>query len=211
MAKIVETLDEIAGGRFIFGIGSGSGDREAESFGYPKDHVYSRFAEALDILLPLLSNGTVEHRGTFYQAVDLELRPRGPRPGKIPLMIGGHGPKMMRLAAQHADIWSAYATESSHPKALIPLIDEFERACEEVGRDPSSIGRSMGVFVEPTEVSGGAAAGLGEPIRGSAQKIAEEITELAALGVTQVEIWPWPFTLAAVEALAPVVAALDHA
>lgn len=209
-AKIVETLDEIAGGRFIFGLGSGSGDREAEAFGYSTDHVHKRFVEALDIVLPLLSSGRVDHRGTYYQAVDLELRPRGPRPGKIPLMIGAHGPKMIRLAARYADVWSGYATESSQPKAFVALLDEVNRACDEVGRDPRSIGRSIGVIVEPTEITGAAALGLGEPIRGPAQKIAEEIAEFAAVGVTQIEIWPWPFTLAAIEALAPVVAALDR-
>lgn len=117
----------------------------------------------------------------------------------------------LRLAARHADVWSAYATESSHPSAFVALLDEVNRACEEVGRDPGSIGRSVGVFVEPTDVGGAAAVGLGEPIRGPAQRIAETIAEFAAAGVTQVEIWPFPFTLATVEALAPIVAALDHA
>ncbi|HEV3123825.1 MAG TPA: LLM class flavin-dependent oxidoreductase [Candidatus Dormibacteraeota bacterium] len=210
-AKIVETLDEIAGGRFVFGIGSGSGDSEAEAFGYPRDHVYTRFEEALEILLPLLKTGRVEHRGTYYQATDLELRPRGPRPGGIPLMIGAHGPKMIRLAARHADVWSGFATEGSHAAGFVPLLDEVTRACDEVGRDPASIGRSVGVFVEPTEATGAAASGVGEPIRGSAQKIAEAIAEFAAAGVTQVEMWPWPFSLNTVEALAPIVAALDQA
>lgn len=210
-AKIVETLDEISAGRFILGIGAGAGDREAEAFGYPKDHVYSRFEEALEILVPLLRAGKADHHGTYFQAVDLELRPRGPRPGKIPLMIGAHGPKMMRLAAKHADIWSGYATEGSKPKTLAPLLDAFSTTCEVVGRDPASIGRSLGVVVEPTKATGAAAAGYGEPIRGSAQEIAEAIAEFGALGVTQIELIPWPLTLASIEALSPVVAALDRA
>ncbi len=126
-------------------------------------------------------------------------------------MIGALGPKMIRLAARHADIWSGYATESSHPAAFISLLDEVNRACEEVGRDPGSMGRSVGVFVEPTEASGAAAVGLGEPIRRPAERIAETIAAFATVGVTQVEIWPFPFTLATVEALGPIVAALDHA
>lgn len=211
-AKIVETLDEISGGRHVFGIGAGSGGGgEADAFGYRRDHAYSRFAEALDVLLPLLKTGRVEHQGAYYQATDLELRPRGPRPGGIPLVIGAMSPKMIRLAARHADIWTGFATEDSHASAFGDLLGEVSRACEEVGRDPRSLGRSVGVFVEPTEASGTAASGLGEPLRGPAQRIAEGIAEFAAAGVTQVEMWPMPFSLAAVEALAPIVAALDQA
>jgi alkanesulfonate monooxygenase SsuD/methylene tetrahydromethanopterin reductase-like flavin-dependent oxidoreductase (luciferase family) len=213
-AKIAETLDEIAGGRFIFGIGSGSGDSEAEAFGYPKDHIYSRFADALDVLVPLLRIGQVDHHGPYHQAVDLEMRPRGPRPGKIPLMIGAHGAKMMRLAARHADIWSGYASDGTNPSALVPLLDEFDRACEDVGRDPGSIGRSIGIALEPTEATMFAAVGLGEALRGSPQKIAEVIAEFAALGsnkVTHIELMIWPCDPATVETLAPMVEALDRA
>ena len=42
-AKAVETLDEISGGRFVFGLGSGHAGRQAHAFGLPEDHVYGRF------------------------------------------------------------------------------------------------------------------------------------------------------------------------
>jgi alkanesulfonate monooxygenase SsuD/methylene tetrahydromethanopterin reductase-like flavin-dependent oxidoreductase (luciferase family) len=208
--KIVETLDEIAGGRFVFGLGAGSaGGGEAEAFGFPRDHLYSRFEEALDIIVPLLRTGTAEHRGTYYQATALELRPRSSRNGAIPLMIGAHGPKMMRLAATHADIWSGFAIERSDAEAFVPMLQEVDRACAEIGRDPKTLGRSVGVFVEPTQATGAAELGLGQPVRGSASDIAKALRAFAGYGVTQVEIWPWPFSLASVEALAPVIAGLD--
>ena len=105
-AKAVETLDEISGGRFVFGLGSGHAGRQAHAFGLPEDHVYSRFAEAVEIIVPLLRRGHAESEGTFHAARDLEHRPVGPRPGRIPIMMGAKGPKMLRLAALHADIWS---------------------------------------------------------------------------------------------------------
>ena len=117
-AKAVETMDEISGGRFVFGLGSGHAGRQAHAFGLPEDHVYGQFEEAVQIIVPLLRQGRADFEGTFHAARDLEQRPLGPRPGRIPIMIGAKGPKMLRLAALHADIWSWYVEERSD-------LDEF--------------------------------------------------------------------------------------
>lgn len=59
-AKAVETLDEINGGRFVFGLWSGHAGRQAHAFGLPEDHVIGRFAEAVEIIVPLLRHGRVD-------------------------------------------------------------------------------------------------------------------------------------------------------
>src|SRR5258705_1557266 len=46
-AKAVETIDEISGGRFVFGLGSGHAGRPAHAFWLPEDHVHRRFAQAI--------------------------------------------------------------------------------------------------------------------------------------------------------------------
>src|SRR5207249_10001606 len=56
-AKAVETLDEVSGGRFVLGLGSGHAGRQAHAFGLPEDHVVSRFEEAIEIIIPLLRTG----------------------------------------------------------------------------------------------------------------------------------------------------------
>ena len=43
-------------------------------------------------------------------------------------MLGAHGPRTMRLAAQHADIWSAFATESSLPEWFEPMLGRLDEA-----------------------------------------------------------------------------------
>jgi alkanesulfonate monooxygenase SsuD/methylene tetrahydromethanopterin reductase-like flavin-dependent oxidoreductase (luciferase family) len=208
-AKVVDTLDEISGGRFVFGLGTGGADAEMAAFGFALDHVYGRFEEALELMLTALKTGHADHEGTYYRAKDLELRPRGPRAGRVPLVLGARGPKTMRLAARHADVWSWYATESSHPDAFVEMLAQLDAACIEVGRDPKRIGRSIGVIVEPTAETGSEASGFGVPIRGSAQQIADELASFGEIGVTQLELIPWPGTLGAVEALAPVLELLD--
>ncbi len=207
-AKAAETLDEISGGRFVFGLGSGHSGRQGHAFGLPEDHVYGRFEEAIEIIVPLLRGGRVEFEGTYHAARDLEHRPVGPRPGKIPLMIGAKGPRTLQLAVRHADIWSWYVEERSDLEEFGPRLAALEAACVELGRDPASIGRSAGIIVEPTEISGAASA-LARPIRGSGEAIADGLRAFATGGYTQVEALLWPPTIAAVDAMAPVLELLD--
>ncbi len=208
-AKIVETIDEISGGRFLLGLGAGHAGKQGEAFGYPPDHTIGRYEEALHIIVPLLREGRADFHGTFHSAGGLEQRPRGPRPGGVPIMLGGHGPRTMRLAVQHADIWSAYATENSLPGAFEAMLTALDAACAAAGREPGSLGRSIGVWVEPTDDHGAEAADFGVPITGTADEIAGTFTAFADMGATRLEVMLWPNTVAAVEAMRPVLAALE--
>lgn len=207
-AKVAETLDEIAGGRFLLGLGSGHSGVQGDAFGYPPDKVVSRYAEALKIIVALLRTGHADYHGVHHRATDLQHIPHGPRPGAIPIMLGGHGPRTMRLAVDHADIWSAFATGSSLPEAFGSMLNQLDGICGEAGRDPSTLGRSIGVFVETTDDHSAEEIGLGVPIAGSSTRIAETIAGFGDLGVTRVEINLWPPSPAALEAFAPVLEAL---
>ncbi|MEO8468890.1 MAG: LLM class flavin-dependent oxidoreductase [Chloroflexota bacterium] len=208
-AKAVETLDEISGGRFVLGLGSGHAGRQAHAFGLPEDHVFGRFEEAVEIIVPLLRQGRADFEGTFHAARDLEHRPVGPRPGRIPIMVGAKGPKMLQLAVQHADIWSWYVEERSDLTEFGPRIDALLTACDAAGRDPATIGRSAGIIVEPTAVTG-AAEVLGVPVRGTPEAIADSLRSFLDAGFTQVEVILWPPTSAALEAMAPVMEFLEQ-
>src|SRR5690349_22058373 len=88
-AKIAETLDEISGGRFVFGLGAGHAEPgQARAFGLPEDRIFARFEEALQVIVPLLRDGKADFEGEFHAARGLLQRPVGPRPGRIPLMLG---------------------------------------------------------------------------------------------------------------------------
>jgi alkanesulfonate monooxygenase SsuD/methylene tetrahydromethanopterin reductase-like flavin-dependent oxidoreductase (luciferase family) len=207
-AKAAETIDEISDGRFVMGLGSGHAGRQAHAFGLPEDHVFGRFEEAVEIIVPLLRQGRADFDGTFHAARDLEHRPVGPRPGQIPILMGAKGPKMLKLAVRHADIWSWYVEERSDLAEFGPRLSAMLAACEEAGRDPGTIGRSAGIVVEPTPFTG-AADVLGAPIRGTSAEIADAFRAFGAAGFTQLELLLWPPTLAALDAIAPVVELLD--
>lgn len=208
IAKAAATIDDISDGRFILGLGAGHTGSGAHAFGLPEDHIYDRFEEALEIIVPLLRTGRADYEGTYHLARDLEQLPPGPRPGGIPLLLAAHGQRGYRHAARLADIWSCYATERSHLDELGPRLTAFEAACAEVGRDPASVGRSAGVVVAPLATA--EYAGLfGSAITGSPEEIADAFRTFRDAGFTQLEFLFEPQTMAALDAMAPVLELLD--
>ncbi|HYI24516.1 MAG TPA: LLM class flavin-dependent oxidoreductase, partial [Thermomicrobiales bacterium] len=143
LAKMAVTVDEISGGRLILGVGTGFHQPEFDAFGYPFDHRVDRFEEALQVIGPLLREGKVDFTGTYVSAPNCELRPVPSR--KIPLLIAGRGPRMLRLTAAHADLWNmAWFGDVS---ALALSRADLEAACAGVGRDPGTLGVTVGVHV----------------------------------------------------------------
>ena len=208
IAKAAATIDEISGGRFVLGLGAGHAGSGAHSFGLPEDHIYERFGEALEIVVLLLRAGRADLVGDYHLARDLQQLPPGPRPGRIPILIAGHGPKGYRHAARLADIWSCYATERSDVRELGPRIAAFQAACAEIGRDPATVGRSAGVVVAP--LAAAEYTGMfGSAITGSAGEIADAFRTFRAAGFTQLEFMLEPQTLRSLEAMAPVLELLD--
>lgn len=202
IAKTAETLDEISGGRFVFGLGAGHAwPGQAHAFGLPEDRIFDRFEEALQIIVPLLRSGHADFEGTFHAARDLPQRPVGPRPNAIPLLIGGNGPKGQRHAVVYADIWSGYAEEVAHIDELAPRLATLDAICAELGRDPASIGRGAGVSVNPLQPSGWKPS----VISGSADEIADALRSFREAGFTQVDLMLGPGTVEAIEAMAPVI------
>jgi alkanesulfonate monooxygenase SsuD/methylene tetrahydromethanopterin reductase-like flavin-dependent oxidoreductase (luciferase family) len=203
LAKMAVTLDEVSGGRLILGLGSGSHRPELTAFGFPSDHLASRFDEALQVLVPLLRAGHVDFSGRYYQARDCELLPHGPRPGGPPIWIAAFGPRMMRLAAQWAD---AFTTAwHADPTALMEPFAALETACHDVGRRPGSIERSVGTFV--TLADGGLSDDRAS-LRGTPEQIAHGLAALGAVGSTQVVCMLTPADRRGIERFAPVIEAV---
>lgn len=143
LAKMAATVEEISNGRLILGLGTGFHQPEFDAFGYPYDHLASRFEEGIQIITSLLREGKVDFHGEYYSAPNGEIRPRGPRPEGPPILVASHGPRMLRLTAQYADAWNTAwfgpVADAAERRA------DFEKACAEAGRDPSTIETTVGV------------------------------------------------------------------
>lgn len=183
-AKIAETLDEVSGGRFTLGIGLGNTPDYAQ-FGVHADHRYSRFAEAIEIIHALLRTGRADVDGRFHFAREAELLPRGPRQNGPPIVIAARGPKMLRLTARYADGWNWWSVGRPDIEKLSAAIDDLAHACELEGRDSASLVRTLDLYsLDPI----GRFTGSEEPIRGSAEEIAEVVLRLGEAGFDEVRV-----------------------
>jgi len=216
LAKMADTLEEISGGRLVLGLGAGYHETEFRAFGYQFDHLVGRFEEALQIIHTLLRTGEIDFRGQYYQAENCQLKPRGPRRQGPPILIAGTQPRMLRLAAQYADTWNGHGV--SQTEALVAMRSSVDAACRKVGREPATLQRSHFLLVD---LPGGYTGPLGNEFRGfrtnwasitlgAPDDFAELLREFARAGVDVVHIWPEPNTLAAIDALAPVLELLDR-
>lgn len=215
LAKIAATVDEIAGGRLILALGAGWHEPEYRAFGFPFDHRYSRFEEALAIIHGLLRDGHVDFVGTYYSARDCELRPRGPRPGGIPILIGSQREKMLGLVARYADQWNAWLAMGDSSPDRVPALNALvEAACVKAGRDPATLERTISIMVDPagdSEVPASMGRGVARPIRGSAEEIAATIRRFAEQNIRHLQLYLLPNTVETIRAFEPVLRALGRA
>jgi probable F420-dependent oxidoreductase len=109
LAKMASTLDTITGGRVILGIGAGwhKPEYDAHGFAYPTiGERMARLEESVRIIRTMLQEGKATFNGKYYTVKDA---PSIPVPKhKVPVWIGGGGPRLVRMAARLADGWNCY-------------------------------------------------------------------------------------------------------
>jgi alkanesulfonate monooxygenase SsuD/methylene tetrahydromethanopterin reductase-like flavin-dependent oxidoreductase (luciferase family) len=216
LAKQAATIDEISGGRFILGLGAGWNRVEFDAFGFPFEHRIDRFEEAFTIISTLLRDGAIDFDGTYFQARDCELLPRGPRAGGPPLLIGSRGPRMLRIALPAAHAWNAWWSDTGNSPAGVPALRAIvDEAAVAVGRDPAAIERTVAVLVRlpggTGRIDGSGLAEAVPALAGPAEAIADELRAYACEGIGHVQLVLDPITTASVRALGPVLRELDRA
>ena len=192
LAKMATTADEVSSGRLILGVGAGWNRPEYEAFGLPFDHRVDRFEEALQILRPLLREGQVDFAGNYYQAKDCEDVPRGPRPAGPPLMVGGEGPRMLRLTAQYADLWNTGYMGT--PDTMTEPLARIGAACREVGRDPETLGVTALIGLWFPDLREKQPAIFDKPLTGTVEQIAAAMRGYAELGVHHIMFQIAPYS-----------------
>jgi alkanesulfonate monooxygenase SsuD/methylene tetrahydromethanopterin reductase-like flavin-dependent oxidoreductase (luciferase family) len=129
LAKIATTLDSVADGRLILGLGCGWHEAEYDAFGYPFDHRVGRFEEIVAAVRALLHGERVSVTGRWIELDDAVLLPRPAR--DIPLLIASNGPRMLDITARFADAWQAAwfaAPDDDFRSQRAALLEACERA-----------------------------------------------------------------------------------
>lgn len=136
------SVDHLSSGRFELGMGSGWHDQEALAFGIDFPSQGERF-KVLEGQMQAVNKWRAGERVT-QSSPSVELRDASMVPGpmgKMPLWIGGLGPKQtLRMAGAHADGWNAAYASPLQYKELNSILDDW---CEKAGRAPSAVERSI--------------------------------------------------------------------
>ena len=106
LAREMATLDVISGGRLELGLGAGWKTSDYRQLGLPYERAgarIDRMLESLRIVKRLLAGERVTSAGPWYRLRDARLEPK-PVQAHVPVLIGGGGPRMLRIAAREADI-----------------------------------------------------------------------------------------------------------
>lgn len=207
LAKMAETFDEVSGGRLILGLGAGWNEPEFRAFGIPYQDRFDRFEESLRVICAMLRTGAADMDGRLVQAHNAAIRPRGPRPAGLPVMIGASGARMLRLTAELGDEWNGGMRSMEELRLLLAALDA---ACVAIGRDPQTVVRSAEVLVRTIEADAGAPPDEHE-LRGDQGAVALALRQFASLGLAHLQIQLRPNSLEGLAAFRPVMTALGAA
>src|SRR5262245_25735087 len=196
LAKMAATLHSMSGGRFVLGIGAGGQEADYHAYGYRFPPGRTRVAEldeALRIIKALWTQERASFEGRYYSIKEASCEPK---PERMPtIMVGAFRPQMLRLAARHADWWNVSSTGIAGYRRYV---EEFQRACDEAGRDPATVRRVWGggcvcaatqaevanLAIERPQVLGEECAyQAGEDFVGTPAQIIEQMQPFLELGV----------------------------
>ena len=134
LAHVLATLDRIAHGRVIVGVGPGAElpgtHAELAAVGVPSDRRVTALVDSVERCRRLWRD----------EEAGVQLRPRPLTAGGPPFWLGAHGPRMLRLAGRHFDGWLPF---SPTPEAYAAGLGVVTEAAEKAGRDPASIERGV--------------------------------------------------------------------
>ncbi|GHO88693.1 LLM class flavin-dependent oxidoreductase [Dictyobacter formicarum] len=151
LAKMAATLQYLTEGNFITGIGAGWQEEECKAYNIPFPGPGQRVEEldeALQIMKKLWREDHATFEGKYHRVTNAFCQPK-PEPIP-PIMVAAFQPRMLRMAARHADWWNITFSDLAKTKELVSKLDE---ACQAVGRDPKTIRRTamIGCYCAPNE------------------------------------------------------------
>ena len=148
LAKMASTVDQISNGRLILGIGAGWYKREHEAFGWEFPSVKERcdrLEEAVELIKMLFTaDGPINYNGQYYQLKQAYFSPPCTQKPHIPILIGGNGEKRtLRILARLGNICNLDFNTPGSPEMFKHKIEVLELHCEEFGRDPKELKKTL--------------------------------------------------------------------
>jgi probable F420-dependent oxidoreductase len=142
-AKLVASIDQVSGGRFVFGVGNGWNQDEMENHGtvFASRHKLAR--EKIEAMKAIWTQDRAEYHGEFINFDPIATWPKPVQKPHPPIIVGGAFPYSARRAIRYGNGWMPQVTE--YAKApLVELIPRFRQMASEAGRDPNELEISIG-------------------------------------------------------------------
>ncbi len=144
-AKEVASLDEISGGRFLFGVGAGWNLEEMENHGTDPSTRFKRMRESVEAMKEIWANDQAEYHGDLIDFDPIFSNPK-PIQSPPPVHVGGGSPHGARRAAAYGNGWIPIGGRDGDPLDHVATLDE---ECEKAGRDRSEVELTM--YFGPTD------------------------------------------------------------
>jgi probable F420-dependent oxidoreductase len=147
LAKSLAGLDVLCDGRLDVGVGAGWYEPEYAAIGMTMPSPGERLArlrEAILVLRGLLGGGPCTVDGRYHRAEDAVNQPPARQTPHPPIIVGGKGDRLLRIVAELADGWNtcwAWTPDDYAARAAV-----LDRACADIGRDPATVHRSLGLY-----------------------------------------------------------------
>jgi len=150
LAKLVASIDQISGGRFLFGIGNGWNQDEMENHGtvFATRHKLAR--ERVEAMKAIWTQDAAEYHGEFVNFGPMAAWPKPLQQPHPPILIGGAFPYSARRAVRYGDGWMPQVTAASK-EPLTEVIPRFRQMTAEAGRDPDAMQIIIGA--QPPDVA----------------------------------------------------------
>ena len=142
-AKLVASIDQVSGGRFVFGVGNGWNQDEMENHGTAFVSRHKRARENIEAMKAIWTQSKAEYHGEFVNFDPMMTWPKPVQKPHPPILVGGAFPYSARRAVRYGDGWMPQVTEYAKTP-LIELIPRFRQMAAEHGRDPESLEISIG-------------------------------------------------------------------
>jgi F420-dependent oxidoreductase-like protein len=151
LANAMATLDHVANGRVVLGLGAGWLQNEYDVYGMHYGSPGERLRmlnEYIQCVRGLLTQPKTTFDGEFFHLRDAQCEPK-PVQERLPIWIGGGGEKVtLRIAAEHADGWNVPFIP---PEAWAHKSQVLDQHCENFGRDPATITKGVNVGMAFTD------------------------------------------------------------
>jgi probable F420-dependent oxidoreductase len=139
-AKLVASIDQVSGGRFLFGIGGGWNKEEIEAHGTVFTSRMQKMREQVSAMKEIWTKETADYDGQIVKVPPMQTWPKPVQKPHPPILLGGAFPWAARRAVRYGDGWYPNAT-AGDPEQYMPA---FRQMAVEAGRDPRSLPVTMG-------------------------------------------------------------------